>query len=106
VWLHGDPHPANVLVHHGRVAAVIDFGDITGGDPATDLAFAWTLLPPDARPTFRHAAGDIDDATWTRARGWALAIGAACLASSTDDAMIASIGRRTLDAVLTDESAP
>jgi aminoglycoside phosphotransferase (APT) family kinase protein len=40
VWLHGDLHPANILVHEGRVSAVIDFGDITSGDPAGDLSVA------------------------------------------------------------------
>jgi len=40
VWLHGDLHPANVLVDHGTLSAVIDFGDVCAGDPATDLAGA------------------------------------------------------------------
>ena len=38
LWLHGDLHPSNMLTYHGRLSAVIDFGDITSGDPATDLA--------------------------------------------------------------------
>ena len=46
VWLHGDLHPAHILVHQGRVSGVIDFGDITSGDPASDLSVAWMLLPP------------------------------------------------------------
>ena len=45
VWVHGDLHPANILVHRGRISGVIDFGDITSGDPATDLSVAWMLLP-------------------------------------------------------------
>jgi Ser/Thr protein kinase RdoA (MazF antagonist) len=28
VWLHGDLHPANILVDDGQVSGVIDFGDI------------------------------------------------------------------------------
>lgn len=56
MWLHGDLHPANILVEAGRVSGVIDFGDITAGDPATDLAVAWMLLPAEARPAFRAAA--------------------------------------------------
>lgn len=51
LWLHGDLHPANLVLSAGRIAAVVDFGDITSGDPATDLAVAWMLLPPAARPT-------------------------------------------------------
>jgi aminoglycoside phosphotransferase (APT) family kinase protein len=102
VWLHGDLHPANVLVHAGRVAAVIDFGDITAGDPATDLSIAWMILPAAARPAFRAAAGVIDDDTWTRARGWALALAVAYLANSADNPQIARVGRYTLAAVLAD----
>src|SRR4029453_4601474 len=31
-WLHGDLHPRNVLVEHGMIAGIIDWGDITSGD--------------------------------------------------------------------------
>ena len=55
VWLHGDVHPLNVLVDLGRISAVIDFGDMTAGDPASDLAVAWMLLSPEVRPVFRDA---------------------------------------------------
>lgn len=102
LWLHGDLHPANLLVRDGRLAGVIDFGDLTSGDPATDLMVAWALLPHDAHATFRAAAGEIDDATWRRARGWALTHAVACLASSADNAVVAGIGRRGLAAVLAD----
>ena len=105
VWLHGDLHPANILVHRGRISAVIDFGDITAGDPAADLSVAWMLLPADCRGDFRdayravggHAEGDD---TWARARGWALALSLAFLAHSADNPVIAAIGRRTIGAVL------
>jgi aminoglycoside phosphotransferase (APT) family kinase protein len=44
-WLHGDLHPANVVVRDGTLAGVIDFGEMCAGDPATDLSAAWILLP-------------------------------------------------------------
>lgn len=109
VWLHGDLHPANVLVHHGRISGVIDFGDITAGDPATDLAVAWMLLPARHYPTFRHAYSITgrpvarDDPLWARARGWALALSLAYLAHSADNPQLARIGARTLAAVLAPE---
>jgi aminoglycoside phosphotransferase (APT) family kinase protein len=104
VWLHGDLHPANVLVGADRrIAAVLDFGDLTAGDPATDLAAAWMFFPSgDDRAAFRSAAGGVDDATWARARGWALNHAVACLANSADEPVVNAMGRRTLSIVLAD----
>lgn len=101
IWLHGDPHPLNLLVHDGRLSAVIDFGDLTAGDPATDLLVAWQLLPAPARATFRAAAsgGDypVDDAMWTRGEGWALAHCVAVIAGLPDeDSPLMPVCRRTL----------
>jgi aminoglycoside phosphotransferase (APT) family kinase protein len=72
VWLHGDLHPANVVVRDGMLAGVIDFGDMCAGDPATDLSAAWILLPADAASRFFDAYEQADEATITRARGWAV----------------------------------
>jgi aminoglycoside phosphotransferase (APT) family kinase protein len=102
LWLHGDLHPANLVVRDGRLAAVVDFGDLTSGDPASDLAVAWMALPAGHREAFRVAAGSPDEHTWRRARGWALALAVACLGRSSDDPVIRGIGERTLEAVLHD----
>jgi aminoglycoside phosphotransferase (APT) family kinase protein len=71
VWLHGDLHPSNILTQSGRLAAVIDFGDLAAGDPATDLAIAWLLFDRVGRERFR-AELDYDDSTWQRSKGWAI----------------------------------
>ena len=111
VWLHGDLYPANILVHRGRLSGVIDFGDITSGDPATDLSVGWALLPGKHHDAFRNAyASTVGEDTaghdaagaggWARARGWALALGLMYLAFSADNPLLAGIGQRNLDAVL------
>jgi aminoglycoside phosphotransferase (APT) family kinase protein len=71
-WLHGDLHPANVVVRDGMLAGVIDFGDMCAGDPATDLSAAWILLPAGAASRFFDAYARADEATIVRARGWAV----------------------------------
>ncbi|WP_285498870.1 aminoglycoside phosphotransferase family protein [Actinokineospora sp. NBRC 105648] len=71
-WLHGDLHPANVVVRDGTLAGVIDFGELCAGDPATDLSAAWILLPAGTAGRFFETYGDADDATIARARGWAV----------------------------------
>ena len=72
LWLHGDLHPANVVVQDGQLAGVIDFGDLCAGDPAWDLSAAWILLPAGAAGPFFHAYAQADKATIIRARGWAV----------------------------------
>jgi aminoglycoside phosphotransferase (APT) family kinase protein len=106
VWLHGDLHPANILVRNGRLAAVIDFGDLTGGDPATDLATAWLTFDPDGRARFRAALdrgkSNYGDATWARARGWAITMGTALVTSSADNPAMHAMGVHALEQVLLD----
>ncbi|MGW7086795.1 aminoglycoside phosphotransferase family protein [Streptomyces sp. NPDC054871] len=74
VWCHGDFHTGNLLTIDGRLSAVIDFGELGIGDPACDLTIAFTLMSAQSRAVFR-ACLDVDDATWLRGRGWALATG-------------------------------
>ncbi|MEI6701728.1 MAG: aminoglycoside phosphotransferase family protein, partial [Actinomycetota bacterium] len=55
LWIHGDLHPANLIADKGTLGAVIDFGDLTAGDPATDLAGLWMLLPESQHHVFWNA---------------------------------------------------
>lgn len=101
-WLHGDLHPANIVVHEGQIAAVIDWVDLSAGDRAYDLAAAWICFPDDAadRAVFVRSTGVDDAATWARARACALSHALACLTSSADNPRMRSVGERTLAAVL------
>lgn len=71
VWFHGDLAEGNLLLRDGQLAAVIDFGTCGVGDPSCDLAIAWTLL---VEPGRRHLKDrlEVDEAAWSRGRGWAL----------------------------------
>jgi aminoglycoside phosphotransferase (APT) family kinase protein len=71
VWIHGDLDARNLLVEGGRLCAVIDFGCLGLGDPASDVMVAWKVLSASTRDVFRTALS-VDDATWARGRGWAL----------------------------------
>ncbi|MEU4216922.1 aminoglycoside phosphotransferase family protein [Actinoplanes sp. NPDC026623] len=72
-WLHGDLRPTNLLVAEGRLHAVIDFGALSVGYPDAEHATVWDL-PAPARQAYRNLLG-LDDHTWARARGWAIAVG-------------------------------
>ncbi|MFE3828122.1 aminoglycoside phosphotransferase family protein [Streptomyces sp. NPDC059092] len=71
-WIHSDLHPANVVVADGTLVGVVDFGDLCAGDPATDLAAAWVLLPEGAASRFLDGYAYADEAMVRRARGWAV----------------------------------
>ncbi len=97
--LHGDLHPGNLLLTQtGGLAAVLDFGDVTSGDPATDLATAWLTFDGEARERFRGALPVAPDlATWRRARGWAVTMASALAMSSDDNPRMAALARHALD---------
>lgn len=97
-WLHGDLHPRNVLVEHGVIAGIIDWGDIAAGDRATDLASIWMLFEePQARRDALAACFQLSEATLLRARGWAVLFGTMLLDTGlSDNPRNATIGERTL----------
>ena len=71
MWVHGDIALGNLVLSEGRLAAVIDFGQVCIGDPACDLAIAWSYLRNEDRQDFRARVA-LDASTWCRGRGWAL----------------------------------
>ncbi|HEY2463131.1 MAG TPA: aminoglycoside phosphotransferase family protein [Steroidobacteraceae bacterium] len=97
-WIHGDLHPRNVLINEGRLTGVIDWGDLARGDRAADLAAVWMLLPQmQSRRRAMAACRSVSDATWRRARGWALLFAVILLtAGLVDDARMVAIAERTI----------
>lgn len=104
-WVHGDLHARNVLVAEGAISGIIDWGDICTGDPATDLAAFWTVLPTrEARLRAIKAYGSISKTTLRRARALAAFFGIILLDTGLSDhpqhaAMGAAILRRLRDEV-------
>jgi aminoglycoside phosphotransferase (APT) family kinase protein len=97
-WIHGDLHARNVLTLEGTISGVIDWGDLTSGDPAIDLACLWMLLSDEAaRAKAQRAYGSSDNALWLRARGWAVLFGVMLLDTGlAGNARNASMGEQVL----------
>ncbi len=107
VWVHGDAHPGNLILDaSGDLAAVIDWGDVTAGDPASDLATIWMTFDAPTRETFIErysAATGVSDATWTRAKAWALRLAALFASSDARLPNLAHIGEETLERLLAEK---
>jgi aminoglycoside phosphotransferase (APT) family kinase protein len=99
-WFHGDLYDGNLLADGGRLTGVLDFGATGAGDPACDLIVAWSLFSGDSRAIFRDALG-VDDATWSRGRGWALAVALIALPyyEKTNPVMVANARHRVSEAL-------
>jgi aminoglycoside phosphotransferase (APT) family kinase protein len=112
VWIHGDLHPRNVLVSHGRLCAVLDWGDVTAGDAAADLAALWWLFDLDVHGDFWSSYGRVSPAMWHRARAWAALFGLSFLSfglpgdPTTPDTQAHELGRRQLRRVVTEQRPP
>ena len=89
-WIHGDLHPRNVIMENGRLVGLIDWGDLTSGDVATDLAAGWSLCEPRARSAFWESYRPTER-EWARAAGWAINFATALLDSS--DPLHESLGQ-------------
>ena len=105
VWIHSDLQVGNLLAQQGRLNAVIDFGCLGVGDPACDVMVAWLFLTAETRAIFRTVL-QVDDATWARGRGWALAFGLTALPYyQKTNPVLAGIARRAIQEVLADDQA-
>jgi len=105
-WIHGDLDARNLLVRNGRLSGVVDFGGLGVGDPAADVMVAWKMLTSEARAYFRSELR-IDDATWARARGWALTTAVNALTYYTEETnpLLVREARKWLAEVLADSAA-
>ncbi|KJK44092.1 hypothetical protein UK23_30785 [Lentzea aerocolonigenes] len=103
-WLHADLHSGNMLFTDGVLTGVIDWGCAGVGDPAGDLMPAWLFFDVAGRRAFRREL-DFDDATWARARGWALDLAVVGLPYYRDtNPVFADICRHTLDQLLAERA--
>jgi aminoglycoside phosphotransferase (APT) family kinase protein len=97
-WIHGDPHPANLIFRRNDLVGVIDFGDLCAGDPATDLAGGFLALPFGALSEYVAAYGAISEATLRRTLGWAVHFGLMfILLGATDEPTYGPLGYRAID---------
>jgi aminoglycoside phosphotransferase (APT) family kinase protein len=97
-WIHGDLHARNVLVENGAIAGIIDWGDITSGDLATDLASAWMLFGESkTRQQVLAEYANVSEATLQRAKGWAIVFGVLLLDTGLiDNRKQAIMGEKTV----------
>lgn len=102
-WIHGDLHPRNILVENDLLTGIIDWGDITAGDRATDLAAVWMLFDDrNAQLEAIATYGPISEATRQRALGWAIFFGVVMLDTGlVDHPRHAAIGEQTLRRIAT-----
>lgn len=103
VWIHGDLHPGNLVSSDGALAGIIDFGDVTAGDPAYDLGVAWLAFDTTGRSRFISACGGrYDTATWRRAHAWAAAVVLMLLVHSDDNPDYYALGMDAAAEVIAD----
>ena len=104
-WIHGDLCAGNLLWRNGELAAAIDWSGLAVGDPSVDLLPAWNMFGPEQRAAFRSAL-EVDDATWTRGRAWALSQAAIALPYYIDtNPSIVAQSRRILRALQIERSS-
>lgn len=99
VMSHGDLIPGNVLVSGGRLAGILDVGDMGPADPALDLVAAWHLLEDRPRQALRDGLR-CDELEWQRGQAWAFeqAMGLVWYYADSNPAL-SRMGHRTLERI-------
>jgi len=104
-WIHGDLHPRNVVAKDGKITGIIDWGDMTSGDRATDLAAVWMLFPDRIARTRALIDYGADTDTVLRAKGWAVLFALMLLDTGIQDhPRHAAIGAATLRRLQNDDA--
>ena len=101
----GDVHARNVLTNNGKISAIIDWGDMCVGDPATDLASIWALFDMPVARQDAITAYKMSQETLARAKGWAVFFGVILYETGQKDTpRHAVMGQATLQRITADGS--
>lgn len=84
-FIAGDMHARNILTHEGKLAAIIDWGDMCAGDPATDFMSVWGLFEDQAARRTVFSCYEADESLVRRAKGWAIFSGVILLHTGRAD---------------------
>ncbi|MWB99662.1 aminoglycoside phosphotransferase family protein [Agromyces seonyuensis] len=112
-WVHGDLHGGNLVAVREddgalRLEAVIDWGDLSAGDPAGDLTCAWTIFDADGRAEFfdeLERFGALDPHLRRRGRAWAAGVTSSMLAETSGEGDVARMGRFALEQLRAERSS-
>ncbi len=97
-WIHGDLHPKNIIVEKQKIQAIIDWGDLTAGDPATDLASIWMLYNNIDMQHNVMKTYNLSETLLARAKGWAVFFGVIFTLNGLQNNTIHyHIGKQTLE---------
>lgn len=96
--IHGDLHPRNIIQKNHKIEAIIDWGDITMGDVASDLAVIWMLFRNKDWINQAFKTYGASQSTINRSIGWAIFYGVTLLDTGLNpNEQHASIGRFILE---------
>ncbi len=82
--IHGDLHPKNIIAGNGEIKAIIDWGDITTGDPANDIAILWMLFNDKTAIDNALKHYGASQSLINRSIGWAIFFGTLFLDTGLD----------------------